>query len=105
MCIPMGGTQGGGGFDRGATDTNSWGSNQATYQWMAPGQDVLNQLGGDITKSLGFNFGQRNLFGSGIQQQTTMEELIRQALGKTQLVNTGNTMTGGQNLFNKQWES
>ena len=70
-----------------APDTDS--ITNMSYKWMTPGADVLKQMGGDITDALGYNFGQRNLFGSGIQQETTMEELIRQALGKTQLTPTG----------------
>ena len=65
---------------------------ESAFSWMRPGQDVMNEMGRGATESMSYNFGQKNLFGSGMQQEATMKELIRQILGKTQLVNRGQWM-------------
>mgnify|MGYP001570471741 FL=1 len=68
---------------------------QDAFSWMRPDKEMLGGMGKDIMDTMGYNFGQRNLFGAGIQQDATMDEMIRQALGKSKLVNRGQWMNPG----------
>ena len=62
---------------------------ESGYSFMTPGQDIINELARSIGQQTGYQFGGRNLFGSGIMQDSLAERLAQAAMGATQFVQRG----------------
>ena len=65
---------------------------QTPYQWNLMPQEMLGQLGNDIQKGVGSNFGQRNLYGSGMMKDVFAEKLAQAAVGGSRFAPVGQWM-------------
>ena len=66
------------------------------FEWMAPGQGIIDLLAQNINQSVGSNMGMKNLYGSGIMKDVFAEKLSEAAMGQTKLVPKGQWIVPGQ---------